>query len=99
MIRTNRANYECAGARGKPALLFTKWPRCSSRPATCSVTNCIISSRNSADRVLMLFRRVDVDEEPFSVTQMGEFGEADPSRRNPRVEQLDLKFIRREHPS
>src|SRR6266540_1560698 len=47
-------------------------------------------SRNSAERGLILFRRVDVDEEPLSVAQMREFSEADPPRRNPRVEQIDL---------
>src|SRR5262245_358578 len=54
-------------------------------------------SRNSAERGLILFLRVDVDEEPLSVAQMGEFGVADTSRRNPRVEQFDLEFIRRQH--
>ena len=54
-------------------------------------------SRNLAERGLIFFRRVNVDEEPLSVAQMGEFVEADPPRRNPRVEQINLELIRREH--
>src|SRR5262245_16098483 len=83
MIRTKRANNAYDGV----GLIVYKVASMFKPPG----------SRNSLERGQMLFRRVDVDEEPLSVAQMSEFGESDTARRNPRVEQIGLEFIRREH--